>query len=120
MIRTLLIAATLLTASGAALAHNDIAYGRVIEVEPRVSFSFGTGYHDGFRVLYESGGQRYWTYAPRHPGHVIMLPPGHRMHHVHHQRHRDRWEKRSDWDDHRDDRRDWRDDRRYDRRHDRY
>lgn len=118
MIRTLLIATALLSASGTALAHDDYAYGRVIAVEPRVSISFGTGYHDGFRVLYESGGHRYWTYAPHHPGHVIMVPPGHRKHHVHHHRHRDhdRWDDRRGWDD----RRDWRDDRRHDRRHDRY
>jgi hypothetical protein len=127
MIRNLLLAAALVGASGAALAHYD-GYGRVIAVEPRLSISFGTGYYDGFRVLYESGGQRYWTYAPRHPGHVIVLPPAHRVHPIHdHRRHHD-WDGRRGWDDRRgwdggrgwDDRRGWDDDRRHDRRHDRH
>lgn len=115
MLRTLLTATALLAASGTALAHNDYAYGRVITVEPRVSVSFGTGYHDGFRVLYESGGTRYWTHTPRHPGHVIVLPPPHRVTHVQHYRdygYRDGgrgWDDRRDWDDRHDG---WRDDRR--------
>lgn len=115
MIRNLLIAAAMLTASEAALAHDDIGYGRVISAEPRVSIAFGTGYYDGFRVLYESGGQRYWTTAPYYPGEVIMLPAHHRVRHVHHHRDHHRWNDRRGWDD----RRDWRDDRRHDRRHDR-
>jgi hypothetical protein len=109
MLRTLLIATTLLTASGTALAHSDDGYGRVVTVEPHFAISFGTRYHDGFRVLYESGGSRYWTYTPRHPGHVIVLPPQHRVRHVHH--HRDyghRYDRRGR-DDHRDG---WRGDRR--------
>lgn len=119
MIRKLLIAATFATAgvSGAALAHGSYGYGRVIEVEPRVSISFGTGYYDGFRVLFESGGQRYWTYTPYRPGHVIVLPPPHRMQPVppHVVRHHYGWKDHRRWDD----RRDWRDDRRHDRRDDR-
>ncbi len=123
MLRTLLIATALLTASGTALAHNDHAYGRVITVEPRVSVSFGTGYHDGFRVLYESGGARYWTHTPHHPGHVIVLPPPHRVTHVQHYRdygYRDYgrgWDDRRDWDDRHDG---WRDDRRGHRPHRRH
>jgi hypothetical protein len=102
MLRTLLISTALLAASGTALAHDEV-YGRVITVEPHFSVSFGTGYHDGFRVLYESGSSRYWTYTPQHPGHVVVLPP--RVRHVHHHHYRD---------DHR-----WRD-RRHDRHDDRH
>ena len=124
MLRTLLIASTLLAASGAALAHSDHGYGRVVSVEPQFSISFGTRHHDGFRVLYESGGARYWTHTPHHPGHVIVLPQHHyRVKHVHHYRDHGRdyrdygrgWDdRRDDW---RDDRREHRDDRRDHRRH---
>lgn len=115
MLRPLLIATTLLAASGTALAHNDYAYGRVIAVEPRVSVAFGTDYRDGFRVLVESGGSRYWTHTPHHPGHVIVLPPPHRVAHVRHYRDYGRgWDDRRGWKDRRDD---WRDDRRDQRRH---
>jgi hypothetical protein len=68
MLRKLLIATALLTASGTALAHSDYGYGRVIAVEPRIAISFGAGHHDGFRVLYESGGTRYWTHTSYYPG----------------------------------------------------
>lgn len=112
MLRTLLIATALLTASGAALAHGDdgYGYGRVITVEPRVSIAFGTGYHDGFRVLYESGGSRYWTYTPYRPVDYIVLPAQHRVRHVH--RYRDYgygWDDRRGRDGYRDG---WRGDRR--------
>jgi len=109
MLRTLLVATVLLTATGSALAHNDHVYGRVVTVEPHFAISFGTRHHDGFRVLYESGGSHYWTYTPHHPGHAIVLPPPHRVRHVHHHRDYGRgWDARRDWDDRRDD---WRDDR---------
>jgi hypothetical protein len=115
MLRTLLIATTLLAASGSALAHNDHAYGRVIAVEPRISVSFGTGYHDGFRVLVESGGSRYWTHTPHHPGRVIVLPPPHRVTHVRHYRDYGYRDYSRGWDDRRgrkDQRDEWREDRR--------
>lgn len=103
MLRTLLITTALLTASGAALAHSDAGYGRVVAVEPHVSISFGTGYYDGFRVLYESGGSHYWTYTPRYPGDVIMLPPPHRVRHVHRYRDYGRgWDNRGGWGDRQD------------------
>jgi hypothetical protein len=116
----LLAGALLLAASGLAAAHGGDGYreGRVISVEPRFVVSFGTRYPDGFSVLYESGGSRYWTHSPYRPGPVIMLPPRpvyyygpppHRDWHGH----RD-WDRR-DWDrrhDGRGDRREWRDDRR--------
>lgn len=115
MLRTLLIATTLLAASGSAFAHGGSGYGRVVTVEPHFSISFGSRHHDGFRVLYESGGSRYWTHTPYHPGHVIVLPPPHRVTHVHHYRDPGRG-----WDKRRDDRHDgWRDDRRG-HRHDRH
>lgn len=119
MIAKFLLAAALLATSATALAHDD-RYGRVITVEPHFSISFGTRHHDGFRVLYESGGSRYWTHTHHHPGHVIVLPRHeHRVEHVYHYRDGGRdWDDRRHW---RDDRRDW-DDRHHDRgdrRHDR-
>ena len=121
MLRNLLIATALLSASGSALAHSDHGYGRVVSVEPQFVISFGSRHHDGFRVLYESGGSRYWTHTPYHPGHVIVLPPQHRVRHVHHHRDyghgwvgRRGWDDRRVWDDHRDG---WRGDRREHRRH---
>jgi hypothetical protein len=125
MLRTLLIATALLTTSGAALARGDHDYGRVISVEPHFSISFGTRHHDGFRVLYESGGHHYWTHSSYHPGHYYVRPPHHRIKHGYHYRdygwdrhdrhygkgHRDDWH-----DDRRDDRHDRRDHREH-RRH---
>lgn len=120
MLRKLMIAAALLTASGTALAHDRHGYGRVVTVEPQFVVSFGTRHHDGFRVLYETGGQRYWTHTTYRPAHTIVLPPHHRAHHVHHYGgSRNNWDDRRDWHD----RRDWRDDRRdhrHEQRHDRH
>jgi hypothetical protein len=115
MLRTLLIATTLLAASGTAIARSDYGHGRVVSVEPHFVLSFGTRHHDGFRVLYESGGARYWTHSPYHPGHVIVLPPPHRVTHVQHYREYGYREYDRGWDDRRgrkDHRDDWRDDRR--------
>jgi len=117
MLRTLLIATALLTASGTALAHSDYGYGRVVAVEPHFVISFGTRHHDGFSVLYESGGSRYWTVTPHRPGHTIVLPPRHHVRHVYH--HRDYGhggDGRRGWEGRRDD---WRGDHREHRRHDR-
>ena len=127
MLRTLLIATAMLTASGASFAghDDDYGYGRVVTVEPHFAISFGSRHHDGFRVLYETGGVRYWTYTPSHPGHVIVLPPHHhRVKHGYHTRdygrgwdgYHDRHDRRDDW---RDDRREHRRDHREYRRHDR-
>lgn len=117
MLRTLLIATALLTASGSTLAHGGDGYGRVVSVEPHFAISFGSRHHDGFNVLYESGGSRYWTHSYYRPGPVIVLPPRH-VRNIHHHR---GWDDRRDWrddrrHDRRDDRRDWRDDQRDDRR----
>ena len=127
MLRTLLIATALVAASGTAIARDDYGHGRVVSVEPNFTISFGTRHHDGFRVLYESGGARYWTHSPHHPGHVIVLPPPHRVTHVRHYRdygYRDYghgWDDRRDWKDRhdgrRDDRREHHSDRRDHRRH---
>jgi len=112
MLRTLLIATTLLAASGTAVARSDYGHGRVVSVEPQFTISFGTRQHDGFRVLYESGGARYWTHTPHHPGHVIVLPPPHRVTHVQDYRDYGYRDYRRGWDDRRDNRRDgWRGDR---------
>lgn len=106
MLRPLLIAAALLTASGTALAHDG--YGRVVSVEPHFVISFGTPYPDGFRVLYESGGARYWTHTSTYPDRVIVLPQPYRVEHRY----------RHDWNDRGGDRRHdgWRD-RRHERRY---
>lgn len=128
MLRTLLIATALLTTSGAALASGGYGHGRVISVEPHFSISFGTRHHDGFRIMYESGGHHYWTHSYHRPGHHIVLPPRHRVYYGHpghhygwkgHDKHY--WKgHRDDWhDDRRDRRRDHRD-HRDDRRHDRH
>ncbi|MHB1093583.1 hypothetical protein [Thiobacillus sp.] len=83
MLRTLLIAGVLLTASGASFAHDGgYGYGRVVSVEPRIVVSFGTYRPDGFRVLYESGGYRYRTYTSYYPGPRIVLPPPYRVERV--------------------------------------
>lgn len=114
MLRNLLIATALLTASGSALAHDNYGYGRVVSVEPSISVSFGTGYYDGFRVLYESGGSRYWTHTPYRPGPTIMLPPPYQVRYMH--AHRDQWRGWNDRHDGRDRRDGWRDGWRDDRR----
>ena len=114
MLRTLILATSPLAASGSALAYDyGSRHGRVITVEPNIVISFGSRHHDGFRVLYESGGQRYWTHSHYRPGPVIVVPPRH-VTHVYHARPYG-WHDRHDW---REDRRDWRHDRR-DWRHDR-
>ena len=112
MLRTLLIAA-LLTASGTALAHDDDGYGRVVSVEPHVAISFGSPYADGFSVLYETGGARYWTHTPYYPGPTIVLPP--RVQRVYYRDH----DYGRGWDDRRNGRArhdDWRDEHREHRR----
>lgn len=88
MLRTLMIAVALLGTSGAAMARGSYDYGhdtgRVISVEPHFSISFGSRQHDGFRVLYESGGNHYWTHTTYRPSHAIVLPSRHQVHHVYH------------------------------------
>lgn len=93
MLRSALLAASLLAASGTALAYD----GRVITVEPNITFSFGTRHHDGFRVLYEFGGEHYWTHTSYHPGHTIVLPPRHQVNVYNHDDHGGY--KRRHWDD---------------------
>lgn len=103
MLRTLILATNLLVASGSALAWDgyDRSYGHVVSVEPHFVLSFGGGrHHDGFRVLYEVGGSRYWTHSHHHPGHTILVPSyrthdsyGHGRHHYKHKRHHARHER---------------------------
>ncbi len=122
MLRTLLIATTLLTASGTALASDYYRHGRVLSVEPHFSIAFGSRHHDGFRVLFESGGRHYWTHSRHHPGHHIVLPPHHRVYYGHpghhygwkgHDKHHWKSHHKHHWKGHRDD---WHDDRREYRR----
>lgn len=51
----------------------DRGYGRVIRVEPAVSVGFRDG-RNHFQILYEFGGERYWTYADTYPGPWIAIP----------------------------------------------
>lgn len=75
MLRKTLTAAALLIASTSALANDGYVYGRVITVEPSFSISFGGGRHnDGYRVLYETGGEHYWTHSHIRPREVIYVP----------------------------------------------
>lgn len=116
MLRTLLIAGVLLTASGASFAHDGgYGYGRVVSVEPRVVVSFGTYRPDGFQVLYESGGYRYRTYTSYYPGPRIVLPPPYRVERVYYRGYRRDWDDRG-WNHRRGDRHGWRDERREHRR----
>lgn len=121
MLRTLLIATALLAASGTAIARGDDGHGRVISVEPHFVISFGTRHHDGFRVLYESGGARYWTHTQYRPSRVIVLPPPYRVMHEQHYRDYGRgWDGHHDrrgWDGRRGDYREHRSNHREHRRH---
>ncbi len=121
MLRKSLFAIALLAASGGAMAgHDDYVYGRVVSVEPHFSISISSGrYHDGFRILYETGGQRYWTHSTHRPGQVIWVPrPA--VRHMHH--HYDRHDRRDRRDDRREDYGRWGHDDRGDRHehHDRF
>ncbi len=117
MLRTLLIAAALLTASSASFAHGgSYNHGRVVAVEPRFVISFGTHRPDGFRVLYESGGARYWTQTSYYPGPTIVLPPRYRAERVYYRDYGYRNDGRASdnhgWHHRRDGRNDWREERR--------
>lgn len=117
MLRKSLIAIALLAASGGAMAgHDTHVYGRVVSVEPHFSISFSSGrHHDGFRILYEVGGHRYWTHSRHHPGHVIWVPRP-VEHHVHHHKHHYKRHHNDYWRDRHDE---WRSDRGHWDRHDR-
>lgn len=111
MLRTLLIATALLTASSASFAHGgSYGYGRVVSVEPNFVISFGTYRPDGFRVLYESGGSRYWTRTSYYPGSTIVLPPPYRVERVYY-RDYGPWQGRG-WKHRHGDRDAWREERR--------
>jgi hypothetical protein len=112
-----MIATALLTASGASFAHDrDYGYGRVVSVEPQLSISFGSPYPDGFRVLYESGGSRYWTHTTYYPRETIVLPPAYEVHRVYYRDDRRGWDgPRRGWEDRRDG--GWRGEGRWHRRH---
>ncbi len=128
MLRKLLIATTLLAASGTAFASQAYVYGRVAPVDPSFAVSYGSGpYNSGFSVMYSSGGVPYWGvpygYAPAPV--IVVPPPRYRVYsvppgHAYKHGHGHGWKKSYYRDDrpdfHRDDRRDdWRDDRRHDR-----
>lgn len=109
MLRKLLLATALLAASGASFAHDGYyGYGRVVSVEPNFVISFGTRERDGFRVLYESGGARYWTTTSYYPGPTIVLPPPYRVERVYYRDDRRGWDDRGWGWGHRRDRDGWR------------
>ena len=102
MLRKSLIALALLAASTGVMAdHDDHIYGRVVTAEPHFVLSFGGSRHqDGFRILYEVGGNHYWTHSPRRPGPVIWVPRP-VSYYAYQQRHHDWDRRRGDWrDDH--------------------
>ncbi len=75
MLRKILMSATLLFASSGAWANDGYVYGRVINVEPSINISIGGHRHqNGYRVLYETGGERYWTHSDYRPHDVIYVP----------------------------------------------
>ncbi len=108
MLRKSLIAIALIAASSGAMAsHDDHVYGRVVSIEPHFSVSFGSDrHHDGFRILYEVGGNRYWTQSHYYPGRVIWVPRpvGHQVHHHKYQGRFDERDRHYGW---RDDRGSW-------------
>lgn len=69
MIRKILIAAAMITASGAALAHGGHVYGN----EPSFAVSVGTGPYSGFAMSYSSGA--YWGPVAYAPAPVVVVPP---------------------------------------------
>lgn len=121
MLRKALFAAALFAATLSSSAHSgDYVEGRVISVVPHLSLQFGSLRHDGFRVEYELGGQRYNTHSHHRPERVILVPPPFRAGFLppHFPPRVGHWR-----DDHRDDRRGWRghdrwDDHRHGHRHD--
>lgn len=96
MLKHILIGAALLAASGIAAAHDGYRHGRVISVEPHFVVSFGTRHADGFRILYESGGHRYWTHSYHRPGPVIVVPPRPVYYYAPHPRYDRHWDHRHD------------------------
>lgn len=74
MFKALFLAGALSLAAGQALAHDDYytPRGRVVTVEPSISFNFGSR-HEGVGVQYHSGG-RYYYDAPRYPVRLIGAP----------------------------------------------
>jgi hypothetical protein len=74
MLRKLMIATALLTASGAALADNAYVYGGVASVDPSFAISYGTGPYGGINVMYSSGGAPYWGAMPYPPAPVVVVP----------------------------------------------
>lgn len=84
--RTLFAGLLALASTAPALAsggyYDDYVDARVIRVEPHLSFSYSNwGGDDAFRILYEWGGNHYWTHGPRHPGRVIRVRPPRVVHH---------------------------------------
>lgn len=104
MLRKSLIAIALLGASTTTMASDDRIYARVVTVEPQFVFSFGNRHHDGFRVMYEVGGQHYWTHSQHHPGQVIWVEPpryyyGHPSKHHYKRHYRGHGRGHDGWDD---------------------
>jgi len=69
MLRKLLIATTLLAASGAAVAHGSYYSG-----DPSFAFSYSSGY-PGVSVTYATGGAPYWGAYGYAPAPVVVVPP---------------------------------------------
>lgn len=112
MLRKILLSAALIAASTGAFARGGDHWG----IEPQVSVSVGSLWHDGFNINFATGGGHY--YSPRHysPAPVIVVPPPQRIVHVHRHEYRNKhwddrgrraWKEHDRWDHRRDDRRGW-------------
>lgn len=107
MLRKILLSAALIAASTGAFARGGDYWG----VDPQISVSVGSLWHDGFNINFATGGH---YYAPRpyyRSAPVIVVPPP-RIVHVHRHEYRNKhWDDRGrrGWKDHdrRDDRRGW-------------
>jgi hypothetical protein len=99
MLRTLLIGAALLVASGSVLADHRYISGHVVSIEPSVSVSInGDRYDDGFRVPYQSCSRRYW--APSDYRAVYVEPTYYSRNYRVDRGWRGGWHDRHDRDDH--------------------
>jgi hypothetical protein len=76
MIRKLLVAATMLAASGAAFAHDSHVY----RTEPSFAVAVGTGPYSGFSMSYSSA--PYWGPVAYGPAPVVVVPPYYRAYPV--------------------------------------
>ena len=75
MLRTTLLAATILVTPVAAFASGGhYQTGYVAVAEPRIAVSIGGGQLNGFNLFYQSGGYPYAAAMPYYPAPVVIRP----------------------------------------------